>query len=305
MQRIRLIVFPGGFNWPVWVARSRGLFAREGLEVELTHTPGSVFQLSGLIEQRFDLAITLCDNVIAYREGQGEVPLVGPDLCAFMASDARVLPTLVTQPHIRSYADLHGQTLSVDAMTTGYAFVLLAMLEHGGLAPTDYRLESIGGAQQRYLAMLEGRHAGCLLNAPFERLLEARGLNLLDNAAAAVGRYQGQVLAGRNAWARANASAVSGFIRAFLDAVAWLYDVRNRDEASAIFRSNVPGAAADAPATARGVLFHEEFGFPRDGAVDLAALGKVVELRSRYGLPARKLDDARDYYDATYLNAAR
>jgi ABC-type nitrate/sulfonate/bicarbonate transport system substrate-binding protein len=117
---IRLVVFPGGFNWPVWVAQAKGLFGGNGVTVEVTPTPGSVFQLAGLIEGRFDMAITLIDNVIAYREGQGEIPVTGPDLIAVMAADTCVYPALVTLPEIRQYADLRGKTLSVDAMTTGY-----------------------------------------------------------------------------------------------------------------------------------------------------------------------------------------
>ena len=305
MQTLRLVVFPGGFNWPVWVAQGRGFFEREGLRVDVTPTPGSVFQLSGLVEGRFDVAITLIDNVIAYRNGQGEAPVVGPDLFAFMASDTRVLPTLVTQPAIRRYADLKGQTLSVDALTTGYAFVLLAMLEQGGLARSDFRLDSIGGAEQRYRAMQEGRHAGCLLNSPFERLLESQGLNLLDNAGDVVGRYQGQVGAARRAWAEAHPEALVGFIRAFLSAVEWLYDEANRDAAFALFREHVPGAAEDAPAVAARVLFDAQRGFPRDGAIDPAALAKVLELRRRYGVPSRELGTPADYYDPRYLKRAR
>jgi hypothetical protein len=39
----------------------------------------------------------------------------------FMGGDNGFL-SLVTQPDIKSYGDLKGKTLSVDALTTGYAF---------------------------------------------------------------------------------------------------------------------------------------------------------------------------------------
>jgi ABC-type nitrate/sulfonate/bicarbonate transport system substrate-binding protein len=303
MATVRLVVFPGGFNWPVWVAQAKGWFAREGIDLEVTPTPGSVFQLTGLIDGRFDLAITLIDNVIAYRSGQGEAPVVGPDLVAFMAADTRVLPTLVTLPEIRSYADLRGKTLTVDAMTTGYAFVLRAMLEHGGLRMNDYVLESIGGAQQRYDDLLARRHAGCLLNSPLEGLLISKGFTALDTAANVVGRYQGQVGAARHAWAAANPSLVKGFARAFLDAVTWLYDVRNQEEAGAIFRANVAGADDAAAATAHRVLFNPVDGMPADGRIDEEAVSNVIALRSRFGTPPTMLGDPAHYYDRTYLAA--
>ncbi len=301
---VRLVVFPGGFNWPVWAALDLGLFAHQGLAVDVTPTPGSVFQLTGLAEGRFDLAITLIDNVVAYREGQGEVPVVGPDLVAVMAADTRAYPTLVTQPEIASYADLRGRTLSVDALNTGYALVLRAMLAHGGLAPGDYRLESVGGAQERYAAMLEGRHAGCLLNSPLEGLLEARGFRCLDTALAVLGKYQGQVLAVRRAWAKAHPDAVVGFVRAFLEAVCWLREPRNRDRAFAIYRRHVPGSDDAAAAVAHAILFDPQTGLPADGEIDLDAVAKVIELRARYGIPPKRLGCAEDYVDPTFLRAA-
>src|ERR1700693_2981320 len=136
---IRLVVFPGAFNWPLWVAQERGLFARYGVVVEVTEIPGSVVQWTVLVEGRADLAITLMDNVVAYREGQGEAPVTVPDAIAVMASDALLMPALMTQPDIKSYDDLRGQTLSVDAALTGLALILYALLERGGLKPGDYQ----------------------------------------------------------------------------------------------------------------------------------------------------------------------
>src|SRR6516225_883352 len=45
LEPISVIVFPGGFNWPIWVAQAKGYFAAGGIEVKLTPTPSSVFQL--------------------------------------------------------------------------------------------------------------------------------------------------------------------------------------------------------------------------------------------------------------------
>src|SRR5690349_24855939 len=85
--RLEVIVFPGGFNWPIWVAQDKGYFREDGVDVNLTPTPGSVFQLVNLIDGKFDSAITAIDNLIAYREGEGEDPKVGPDLIAVMGGD--------------------------------------------------------------------------------------------------------------------------------------------------------------------------------------------------------------------------
>jgi NMT1/THI5 like protein len=56
----------GGFNWPIWIAQDKGYFARGGIEVALTPIPNSVFQLTNLIDGKFDIAMAAIDNVIAY-----------------------------------------------------------------------------------------------------------------------------------------------------------------------------------------------------------------------------------------------
>ena len=81
LKTVNVIVFPGGFNWPIWVAQAKGLFDRYGVEVKVTPTPNSTFQLTNLIEGKFDIAMTAIDNLVAYREGQGSAS--GPDLFAF------------------------------------------------------------------------------------------------------------------------------------------------------------------------------------------------------------------------------
>src|SRR5579864_1439679 len=120
-------VFQGGFNWPCFVGQKKGFFERNGITVTLQPTPNSVAQMTGLAEGKFDIAITAFDNIVAYVEGQGEAPIgAQPEFFAFMGSDSGFL-SLVVAPDIKNFGDLKGKTLSVDARTTGYAFVLFEM----------------------------------------------------------------------------------------------------------------------------------------------------------------------------------
>ena len=132
-QVLRVNIFPGGFNWPIWVAQDKGFFAKQGLEIRTINTPNSREQLVGLINGQFEIAMTAIDNLLAYREGQGAVPVDGGGLIAVMGSDNGFL-RMGSRTGITSYAQLKGQELSVDALTTGYAFVLLEVLERNGLA---------------------------------------------------------------------------------------------------------------------------------------------------------------------------
>jgi ABC-type nitrate/sulfonate/bicarbonate transport system substrate-binding protein len=133
----------------------KGFFARNGLQALLIATTNSVEQMTGLIDGQFGIAMTAVDNVIAYMEGQGEAPTRSPpDIVAVMGSSSGFL-SLITAPEIKSLADLRGTTLSVDAMTTGYAFTLRRMLEKAGLKDGDYTLTRVGGMKERYEARME------------------------------------------------------------------------------------------------------------------------------------------------------
>ncbi len=303
-KTVNVIVFPGGFNWPIWVAQEKGLFAKNGLEVKLTPTPSSVFQLTNLIEGKFDIAMTAIDNLIAYREGQGEAKVDGPDLIAFMGGDNGFL-RLVAVPEVRTLADLRSKTVSVDARTTGYAFVLFEMLERGGLVlDRDYTVERAGGVLQRFQALMEKKHAATLLLSPFELQAEAKGFKRLGNATDVLGAYQGLVGGARKGWADANRAAVVGYIRAFSEAVDWLYDPRNRDEAVLIFRKNLPNVPEQGAQAAYGVLLAPSGGFQRKAQIDLEGVRTVLALRSKYAEPKKNLTNPNTYYDPSFYRAA-
>lgn len=301
---INLMVFAGAFNWPVWVAQDRGLFARDGVRVNVSETPGSVVQWTNLAEGRSDIAITLMDNVVAYREGQGEAPVTVPDAIAVMASDALLMPALMTQPEIKSYDDLRGQTLSVDAAVTGLALILFALLEKGGLKPDDYRIVRTGGVLRRFEGLKQREFAGALFNAPFSTQLEELGYRSLDTAASVMQHYQGHVVATRNEWAQKNSRALRGFLRALSDSIDWLYDPTNKADAFAIFRDHMPASDEKAADIAYSVLFNPKAGFARKGTLDIGGIAKVLELRSRFGRPPKPLGAPSQYFDLSYLENA-
>jgi len=72
LHRLDVNVFNSGTVWPLWVAQEKGFFASNGLDVHLIPTPGSLAQMEGLIDGKFDIAMTAIDNLIAYMEGEGE-----------------------------------------------------------------------------------------------------------------------------------------------------------------------------------------------------------------------------------------
>jgi ABC-type nitrate/sulfonate/bicarbonate transport system substrate-binding protein len=303
-SEVTVNVFPGGFNWAIYVAQERGLFENNGIRVKVQATPGSVAQMTGLSEGKFDIAMTAVDNIVAYVEGQGEAPIgPQPEFFAFMGSDTGFL-SLVTAPDVKAIADLKGRTLSVDALTTGYAFVLLDILLRNGLHDGDYSVAKVGGMVQRWTSLRERKQDGTMLSTPYNILAKAEGFTQLAQATKVIGHYQGNVAAARRSWAAANKDKVIAYIRGYVAAIDWLYDRSNRDEAVRLLRKNLPQMSQDLAERSYDELLDPEDGFFRQGRMDIEGLKTVLDLRSRYGKPAKLLGDPMKYYDPVFHAAA-
>ena len=303
LQAVSVIAFPGTGNWPIRIAQEKGYFAQAGIEVNLTPTPNSVFQMTNLIDGKFDIGMTAVDNVIAYAEGQGEVAVSRePDLFVFMGGSPSI-PVLVTIPEVKTTQELKGKTLAVDAITTGYAFVLFDLLKRSGLELSEYEVESAGGTLARWQGMRERKYAAAILTSPFDLIAKANGFNVLQYARDVYGHYEESVAVARRAWAQANEQKLVAYSKAYVSAVEWLRDPINKEEAISILRKHFPELSPEL-AAATYANFTGPRGLAAKAQLDIAGIGKVLELRSEYARPKKTLSDPSRYYDLRYYEAA-
>jgi ABC-type nitrate/sulfonate/bicarbonate transport system substrate-binding protein len=304
---IRMINFAGGFNLPIWMTQRQGFFASERIDVKIDFTPGSTYQLTHLIAGTYDMGFTAIDNIIAYREGQNEAylpPGTNVDLIAVLASDDGFL-SISAQKDITSVEALKGRTVTVDAMTTGFAFVLRDVLARKGVPESEVKFERAGGVANRFRMMIENPgHAATTQMTPFDLLGQARGFNTIARVREVLGPYLGLVAGVKRAWAEANRDLVVRFIRAYAKGVEAMYDPKNRSIVEAILVANASGMTPELAAKAYDIYVNDKTGFFRKPVFDPEGASTVLALRSKYGLPQKTLTDATRYYDTSYLEAA-
>ncbi len=297
LQTVNMITFGGGYSLPAWVAQRQGFFAKHGIEVNITHTPNSVFLMKNLIEGKFDLTVTAMDNLVAYQEGQGEAEYTGTcDLVAFMGVDDS-FQSLMASPDIKSVADLRGKKIAVDALTTGYAFILREMIARAGMTDADVTYERTGGGPMRLRAMLDGNYAAGLLATPLDKIAADQGFTKLGTARELLGRYQGRTGFAQRSWIKNNPAAVIGFMRGYRDAMDWLYDRNNRAAAADLLMANDSSVTPELARLSLDILLDDKGGFWRDLALDLEGIRTVLALRTRFGVPQKTLTDPLPYVD--------
>jgi ABC-type nitrate/sulfonate/bicarbonate transport system substrate-binding protein len=301
----KVVAFAGASNWPFWIGQEKGFFKKNNVEPVLDITPNSVEMAKNLYNGKYDLALTAIDNIIAYNEGQGETTDVPANagFVALFGVDNGMLSVMAKSDNA-TIKDLKSKTFSVDAMTTGFAFVQREMLKKNGMTDADVKWVKVGGGAQRLEALLKGEQDATLLNAPLDLAAEAKGFKRLIRATDELGAYQGIAGAAKRENAEKNRAQIVAFIRGFKDSVGWLADPTNKEEALAIFIGRMKGMERPAAEKAYAVLTDAKTGIYRDLKISEDGLKMVMRLRSEYAEPKRSLTDPSRYIDESYLAEA-
>ena len=75
---------------------------------------------------------------------------------------------------------------------------------------------------------MDGKVAGTLLLPPFVRNAVACGCHVLARGDQIISCYQGTVRAAKRSWAEQNRELLIRYIRAYVEAMQWCFDIRNR-----------------------------------------------------------------------------
>lgn len=140
------------------VAEQKGFLADEGIVLEFDSVDSSEELMTKFIAGTYDLIQTNADNVIAWAEGQGKDGQKHDFVIIMGGYRGRQPMELVVAADVRTVADLRGQVLAIDAVTTGYALMLVYMPRQAGLVrKEDYDLQPAGIDQILRIRAVMGR----------------------------------------------------------------------------------------------------------------------------------------------------
>lgn len=299
---LRLIQFRAGYNLPVHVAIELGHFARQGLKLEVSYTPGSAYLMEALKAGEFEIGHAAADDLVADVEAKKIGGFEASELFLFMGIFTGLI-SLVGSPQNPDLDSLRGRSLAVDASKNGFVLVLEKKLRSVGFGPKDYNLVEAGGWENRYRALLEGRFAATLLTPPYTGEALKAGCHLLARADELIPVYQATCGIARRNWARENADALMRYIRGYVEATRWCFDPKNRKDCLDLLMKH-NGINRSSAEDTLDALLDPRNGLHPKAELNLAGITAVLELRAEIGYLMPPVPPAQKYVDLSYYRQA-
>jgi ABC-type nitrate/sulfonate/bicarbonate transport system substrate-binding protein len=286
----RLLVNVFNVDAALAVARVRGLFAGNGLDVEVMVTPNSTDQMRGLGQGSWPIVSTAFDNVLGWSGREG-----AEIIAVAQVAQGITLPVYV-RPEIKSWGDLRGKPLAVDAVDTAYALVLRrVLLAHGlEMAGGGYTLIPEGTTGHRLDSMIQGKTFAGVLNPPWDAKAEAAGMVRFADHREVLPDYPGGVFAVGRSWADENRAVLVRYLRVWNETLLWAHEEKNRDEA---IKHIAEAEQLDTKNAANRLRQ-----LPQSGRLNLPGLQAVLDLRVQFGLVPPMGKDLSRYYEENFYH---
>jgi len=296
---LKVTVFPGISNLPLFAAQAQGSFRKRGLDVEIVNTRSSEELRTGLGDGRFQIAHAGVDNAVAMAE------FSRIDIAVFIGGHGG-FGQLIVQPDISALRDLRGRTVVVDAPNTAYALVLHKILQDHGLKRGDYNVNSAGGTASMVDALLKDKaNAAAIVSPPFSFRAERGGMKNLGAVKAAIGEpYQFDAGFALRSFARQHAEVMVRYIQAYVEGSRWALNSANQAAATALLAERLQLAPAEA-ASIYEIISDPFEGIARDAKLDPDGFATTLRLRASIeGQWSGTPPPASKYVDESYYTRA-
>ncbi len=270
---LRINVFQGSSNTPIYMAIERGSFARRGITPELQFTPNSDMQREGLAVGRFDIAVAAVDNAVAMIE------VAKKDVVIVAGGDGG-MNELMVRPEFKQLSDLRGKNFIVDATNTAYALIGRKIFKNAGFVEgQDYTIKPLGGTAIRTKSMGTPEGHSAMLNPPWNFVAKDNGAKSLGSTMDMFGLYQSSGVFVMRPWAQANAGTLQRFLSAYIEGCRATQDPANREQVLQVLQKNLKLERRIAEQTYQA-LITPGHGLFKDCAIEMTGMRNMLSLRA-------------------------
>jgi len=196
---------------PVWIGKESGLYAKNGLDVQLIRVTGNVAVM----------AVVANEVNIAFMGGTAAITsnLAGSDAVMVAAGEIATDYSLITTTKIKSPEQLKGSVVGIASVVGSATTATVYGLQKLGISRNDVTLLVVGGTPERLAALRTGRIQATLLSPPTSFAAERDGFNILTDVNMPL--PYNSVVSTRK-FAKQNPDIMRRFIKAHLEAVHML-----------------------------------------------------------------------------------
>ncbi len=219
----------------LWVAKDQNLFRKHGLDIQLIRMPSSAVSLSALLVGEIDMVAVGPGRLLNAATAGGDlvgVANLGNDL------DYR----LIARPEIKKPEDLHGKRIAISGPGSVSHIVALLALQKLAIDPRQAKITflAIPGTEVNYRTALEtGTVDAAPLNGPVGDYYSSRGYSLLYNLQTSGVAMPQDLLVTSKRILASRGPIVEAQIKAFVEAIAYLQDARNKASVKRSVASNM------------------------------------------------------------------
>lgn len=296
---IRIGIISTTFGYaPVFVAKERGFFKREGLVPEIIVISRNEQIVQALIADSLQFGNVPPNLLLILRQqGVNEIKLIAGSFNGTTYS-------MITAPKYKKIEDLKGSgaRLAMSGITSAAAMMMKEVLKQRGvLYPRDYSLLSVGGSNVQFTALQSKQVDGALLAEPISLMAVEQGFSNLGDAYKLLPDFQLSAIGVREGWAQKNRGVVVRYLKALVSTYQWLHD--NREEAIKLLAGITKLDKKYIPKSWE--TYTKTQIWPRNGEVNLKGIQTLARLMDEDGALKKPAPKAEEIVDSSYLEEAR
>jgi NitT/TauT family transport system substrate-binding protein len=288
-------VSPTATVWPGVVATKKGFFAANGIEMEVVSigvSPGMQAVAAGSL----DIMHNTCNAPISFYEGGGKNVRIS------LVSMSTHPALLVGRKGMKSATELKGKVVGTSSIKSGSTILLRRLLKSRGLGDKGYDVVAGQGSAQIFNGLQAGALDAVWLVPPQSYVAESAGYPVLGSFREVAPKFPFVCFVTNTEWLKAKHDVGRRFVKAWLEAVAWLHDPGNRAEAEKLLAEALKVPADAAAKTYDDLIVRNPDTFPHDGRLDPAALKEMVSIMVEgEELAAMPQGDLGRYLDDTLI----
>ena len=290
---------------PITVARTKGFFEREGLNVEFVTNDESN---SAAAAEGYNPSIE--------RGGPGDITTVsggffihsvlnGSDAVAISSQTANPVYSLIVRPEISTFEDLRGKEITLTAPWDTITVTTRKLLSLHGIGPADFQFRRIRNSDARLECMQSGECAAITAGQPHD----IKAINLgLGYHRLGITNEVGPVVFNmeivRREWAEENRDVVVRYLRAAAGAMRFINDPDNRVEVMRI----IAEITGEPQAIVEEIMASYEDSnlriLPRQAELDMEGFQNLLNFVEEAGLPSESLPPAEHFVDLSFAREA-